>query len=104
VPGFRLAVRKLFPNIFKHTDVPGDCAYGDMNLGQREYRSYHHKVTEEVKEEDRTDTNGKPKYKMVEYDYEYATDFGTYESLQHSLLVFQRQDQEARSQIALARI
>ena len=63
-----------------NTDVPKNVSYGDMNLGQRELRSYHHKVTEEVKEEDGTDANGNPKYKMVEYEYEYATDFGTYES------------------------
>ena len=63
--------------------------YGDMNLGQREYRSLHYKKTVEEDDKDKpimtTDPTTGEQVETGEYekkmvDYEYATNFGWYDS------------------------
>ena len=58
--------------------LPDDGAsYGDMNLGQREYRRLHYKKTI-MEEGDDEDGDGEPEEEP--HDYEYVTDYGTWES------------------------
>lgn len=68
---------------------PNPELYGDMNLGQREYRSLHYKKTVEEDDTDKpimtTDPTTGEQVETGEYekkmvDYEYATDFGWYDS------------------------
>ena len=74
----------------KKKDDPEDPElYGDMNLGQREYRSLHYKKTVEEDDKDKpimtTDPTTGEQVETGEYekkmvDYEYATNFGWYDS------------------------
>jgi hypothetical protein len=73
----------------KKDDPKDPELYGDMNLGQREYRSLHYKKTVEEDDKDKpimtTDPTTGEQVETGEYekkmvDYEYATNFGWYDS------------------------
>ena len=73
----------------KEDDPKDPELYGDMNLGQREYRSLHYKKTVEEDDKDKpimtTDPTTGEQVETGEYekkmvDYEYATNFGWYDS------------------------
>lgn len=56
---------------------PQDPAPGDMNIGQREYRALHHRVTEDVPTGEVDEAGNEI---TEEVDFEYVTDFGTYDT------------------------
>ena len=70
-------------------DKPDDNMYGDLNLGRREYRSLHYKKTVEEDDLDKPIMSTDPttgaqtptgEYEKKKVDYEYATDYGWYET------------------------
>ena len=60
------------------------ASYGDMNLGQREYRRLHYKVTEMVDNPDAPilddEGNETGEYEQMPWDFEYISEYGTWES------------------------